>query len=109
MKIRELKQRHLEAWTAALRAERPADIDKLSDLPLVEYYGVAVRAAVKADWYVGDDAPENPAEFVGDLTYQETRRLGREAWQAFDEATKIDPNLNGQRETSPTDALPEHQ
>ena len=84
----DLRQRHIEGWTAALRALKPDDVEQIARLPNAEFYGVSVRAAIRAGWF-GDDADEDA---VGDMLPAEVAELSAQVWEAFEDATNVDPN-----------------
>lgn len=86
--ISDLKQRHLSGWTAALRELKPADIDKITNLPEVEFDGVTVKAAIKAGWVEGVTDPA----VVDDMRGGDVAKLSNKIWKAFNEARHIDPN-----------------
>ena len=89
MEIRDdLRQRHIEGWTAALRALKPEDTEAVHRLPLAEFYGVSVRAAIRAGWF-GDDADPDD---VGDMMPRDVQELSEQVWAAFEEATTVAPN-----------------
>lgn len=93
MELQPLKQRHLEAYTRALRGMKPEGIDSVLRLPQVEVNGLAVRAALEAGWFVGDDIPDNPLEWVGDQSFATIEKHASAVWEAWAEATNInDPN-----------------
>lgn len=80
--IREtLTYAHVERWLQALRALQPEDVK----LPLPEHYGLAVRAAVRADWF------EEPPE-VDALRTRDVMALGEAVWERYREETAVDPN-----------------
>ena len=92
MEIIALKQRHCEAFTAAIRKQKPEDVGSILELPTAEYNGVGLRAAFAAGWFAGDDLPDNPDEWIGDLTYNEADKWAGKVWDAWKAATVIDPN-----------------
>ena len=38
----DLKQRHVEAWTREMRAEKPADLEGIGAMPVPEYNGATI-------------------------------------------------------------------
>lgn len=86
--IGDLRQRHLSSWTKALRELKPADIDKITDLPEIEFDEASVKAAVMAGWFSDETDPES----VGDLKNPEVSQLAADVWKAFNKARQPDPN-----------------
>ena len=92
MKLKaELKQRELQAWTAAIRDEKPEDVTAVGSLPLPEFYGVTVRAAIRAGWFDGVDS-KDAASVEGDLTYRECKKHADAIWKLYNSLTADDPN-----------------
>ena len=87
MAIVPLKNKHLSAFTRAIRALKPADIENVAQLPDAEFYDVACHAALQAGWLNG-----MTAEAVEELSYAEAAALATEIWQAWQEARAVDPN-----------------
>jgi hypothetical protein len=84
----DLRQRHLTAWTRALREFKPADVENIQNLPEIEFDDVSVKAAIKAGWF--EDATD-PAT-VDDMKAGEVNKLSGAIWKAFNAARRIDPN-----------------
>lgn len=84
----DLRQKHLEAWTRALREFKPDDVDQVANLPEVELDGVTVRSAIRAGWIADVDDPD----VVGDMRGGDIARLSADIWKAFNEARRVDPN-----------------
>lgn len=87
--IPDLRQRHLSAWTRALRELKPDGVEDVKQLPLVEFDDVTVRAAIAAGWIEGVSDPDA----VGDMYGHEVDALSTEIWQRFNDARRPpDPN-----------------
>ena len=86
--IDDLRQRHLTAWTRALREMKPADVENIQNLPEIEFDDVTVKAAIKAGWFEHATDPT----LVDDMKAGEVNKLSGEVWKAFNEARRIDPN-----------------
>lgn len=84
--ISDLRQRHLEGYTRAIRDFRPPnwDGDDITNLPLPEYCGISVRAAVKAGWFGDSVTPDD----VGELTGHETITLAGDILDAYNAANR---------------------
>lgn len=80
----DLRQRHIEAYTRAIRDFQPENWhgNDIASLPLPEYCGISVRAAAKAGWFGPDITPDD----VGDLMGYETVKLAGDILDAYNAA-----------------------
>lgn len=92
MQVTDLRTKHLAAFTAALRKHKPEDLDNVFAAPPAERYEAGLKAAFDAGWFVGDDLPESPHEWVDNLTYQEADHWSGMVWEAWRAAVELDPN-----------------
>lgn len=84
----ELKQRHVVAFTRAVREMKPGEVSNIIHLPLPEYYDVTLKAAVKAGWF-GDSLT---VQAVDEMRPAETREPALAVWDLYEAVTAVDPN-----------------
>jgi hypothetical protein len=84
IKLAELKQRHIEAFT--LEAPRG---EGAKDMPVALYQGNVVRAAVKAGWFI---IPALAPEGVGELDHSEVVELFEAAMKRYSEVMGVPPS-----------------
>jgi hypothetical protein len=80
--IKDLRQRHLEAW------EREFNRIRGDDKGVSTYHGAVVRAALAAGWFGEDGDPDT----VDDMTPREVRKLSADVDSLYAEVTTLDPN-----------------
>ena len=88
--VDDFRQKHVSGWSKAVRSMRPTGIERESDLPLPEYYEIAVKAAVKSGWF--SDLDDMAA--VDEMKPGEVNKLGKQVWKLYGEfqAAGSDPN-----------------
>ena len=84
IKLIDLKQRHLEAFVR----EMPVGQD-VGSTPLVIYWGIVVRAACKAGWYI---TPVIKVEEVDDMNPNDVKDLFSETMRKYSEVMEISPS-----------------
>lgn len=85
-----VRQRHMELFAQAVREQKPRygylSLSLLSD---VELYGIALRAGIKAGFFVN---PKWAFEGVDDAPYSDVQKWGKLAWDLYQAMNRIDPN-----------------
>jgi hypothetical protein len=86
--VEDLRQRHLVNWAKAAKKLQPEDWESQSDLPMMVYVDVFVRAAIRSGWVDG-----LAEEDVEEMTYQEVYNLLFIPMQTFmTKATTLEKN-----------------
>ena len=91
----ELNYGDLERWSKAARkiclesSLEGKDLEVLEDLPLMEYWGAMLKAAIRAEWVI--DPKDVSESDLAEMSFGEVRETARAVMQLLNDTLAVDP------------------